>query len=106
MAWIIATLDIMSSSNARDSTSLVVKKSPLVSHVLPPQKDLVASRDGGALATSNDGGSTGTGTGECLPELPEGGLPVATTGHGNDLQAGYSSLPIENGYSNQVDTIQ
>jgi len=44
------------------------------------------------------------GAGECLPEWPEGGLPIATTSHRNDLQAESGSLPVENVFGIQVDT--
>jgi hypothetical protein len=107
MARIVATLencDIMSSSNARDSESFVVGKSPLMNFVLSPRDKFVASCDGSALVTSNDDGPTGAGSGICLPELPEGGLPEATTSHRVDLQAGYGSLPVENAYGKEVDT--
>jgi hypothetical protein len=106
VAQIVATLenfDIMSSSNARDSESFVVGKSALVNFVLSPCDKFVASCEGSALATSNDGGLTGACSGECLPLLPEGGLPVATTSHRDDLQAGYVSRPVANGYGKQVD---
>jgi len=47
------------------------------------------------------------GAGECQPELPEGGLPVATTSQGNDLQVAESgSPPVENKFGTQVDTHQ
>jgi hypothetical protein len=99
MARIISTLqdyDVMSSSNACDSCRRWSEKPPLVNFVLSPRDKFVASCDGSALATSNDDGPTGAGSGECLPELPEGGLPVATTSHRDDLQAGCGSLPVEN----------
>jgi hypothetical protein len=70
MARIVATLqdyDIMSSSNARDSCRRWSEKSPLVNFLLSPRDKFVASCDGSALATSNDGGPTGAGSGECLP---------------------------------------
>ena len=41
--------------------------------------------------------------GECLPELPEGGLPAKTTSPRSDLQAISSSLPVENRFGTQVD---
>jgi hypothetical protein len=37
--------------------------------------------------------------------VPERGLLVATTCHGNDLQTESGSLPVENTCGNQVDTI-
>ena len=46
------------------------------------------------------------GEGECQTELPEGGLPVATTSHRDDLLAESSSLPVENIFVTQVDTHQ
>jgi hypothetical protein len=32
-------------------------------------------------------------------------VPVATTSHRDDLQAGSGSLPVENSYGNHVDTL-
>jgi len=47
------------------------------------------------------------GAGECQPELPEGGLTLATTSHRDDLQAAESSsFPVENIFGTQVDTHQ
>jgi hypothetical protein len=37
---------------------------------------------------------------------PEGRFPVATTSHTDDLQKGCGSLPVENVYGNQFDTIR
>ena len=107
VARIVATLENeMSSSNARGSPPLLVKEkgSPLVDFVSPPLEAIVASCDGSVAAPSNGGGPAGTGTGEYLSEWPEGGLPVATASHRDDLQAEYGSLPVENGYGIQVDT--
>jgi hypothetical protein len=53
MARIVATLencDMMSSSNARDLPSFVVRESPLVNFALTPRNEFVASCDGSALA--------------------------------------------------------
>jgi len=68
--------------------------------------DGVANSNGNAPVTYSDGGFLKVGTGECLPELPEGGLRIATTSQGNDLQAESRSLPVENGYGKQVDTFR
>jgi hypothetical protein len=104
IARIVATLELMSSSNARDSPSFVVTKSPML---LPPRNEFVASCDGSAVALCNvEDGLTGAGIGECQAECPEGGLPVATTGHGVDLQAELDSHPVENVDGNQVDITQ
>jgi len=47
------------------------------------------------------------GTGEDLPELPEGCLPHATTRHRNDIQIEISRAPpVENEIGTQVDTTQ
>jgi hypothetical protein len=103
MARIVATLkncNIMSTSNARSSAPLV-GKSPLV---VSPQKKLVASSDISAFVASSDDGILKVGSGECLPELPKGGLPVAANNHRDDLQAEDSSPPVENRFGNQVDT--
>jgi hypothetical protein len=107
MARIVATLENcdVSSLNASGSEPYVVaEKSPLVECVFSPHDKFVASRDGSAFVTSSDDGVLKAGSGECLPELPGGGLPVATTGHRDDLQAESSSLPVENICGNQVDT--
>jgi hypothetical protein len=74
--------------------------------VVSPHDKFVASSDGSAVVIRDVDGILDAGSGECLPELPEGGSPVAATDHRDDLQAGDSSLPIENKYGNQVDTIQ
>jgi len=67
-------------------------------------KSFVASSSATRPVTKNDGGFLKVGSGECLPELPEGGLPVVTTCHRDDLQVESSSLPVENGIGIQVDT--
>jgi len=74
MARIVAMLENcdMSSSNVR-SSELLVGKSPLV---VSPHDKFVASSDGSVFITSSDNGILKAGSGECLPELPEGGLPV------------------------------
>ena len=108
VAWRVATLDgIMSSMNAGGSPPFMVNmvKSPLVVSVFSPRDKFVASSDG--VASSN--GSTlvleqDSSSGECLPELPEGGLTVATTCRRDNLQAESSSLPVENRFGTQVDT--
>ena len=117
MAQLVATLEScnMSSSNVSGSPPFVVNsgKSPLVTcnsmlsspDVFPCNK-FIASCDGSVLTISNDDGLTGSGTGECMPELPEGNLPVATTSHRNDLQAECGSFPVDNRRGRQVDTQQ
>jgi len=83
----------------------VVRKSPLepLEIVSSPRGKCVARNDGSAFVTIR--GDSKAGLGECLPELPEGGLPTTTTSHGNELQAVSSSLPVENEIGKQVDTI-
>jgi len=68
--------------------------------------DGVANSNGNALVTCSDGGLLTVGSGECLPELPGDGLPEAATSHRNELQAESSSLAVQNGHGNQVDTFQ
>ena len=118
MARIVATLEHcgnMSSSDVGGSSPLVVnvKKSPLVVSIVSPYEKCVASSDGSERVAGCDGnlivthGGNGfpkAGSGECLPEVPEGCLPVAATSHRDDLQAGRGSLPVANQIGNQVDT--
>jgi len=68
--------------------------------------DNVAGSDVGVFAPRNDGRSTVASAGECLPELPDDSLQVATISRGKDLQAGSSSLPVENRCGTQADTTQ
>jgi hypothetical protein len=80
MARLVATLEsggYVSSSNAGGSPPFVVSsgKSPLVVSVTSPHDKL------------KDDESSQTGTGECLPELPEGGVQVAATRQRDDLRA-------------------
>jgi len=108
-ARIVATLDVcgfMSSSNASGSDPPVVGKSPLVEIKESPRDKFIVSSDGNAPVTSSDGGFLQVVSGECLPELPESGAPVAATCHRDDIQAESGSLPVENRYGNQVDTLQ
>jgi len=46
------------------------------------------------------------GAGECLPELPDDSLQVATISRGKDLLPGSSSLPVENRCGIRADTTQ
>jgi hypothetical protein len=88
----------MSSSNVGGSPPFVVnvKKSPLVKAVVSPRDKFVASSDGCASVTSSNDGLFKAGSGECLPEMPDSGLPVAVSRHRDDLQVQGSSLPVEN----------
>ena len=131
MARVVATLDNnMSSSNANGSDPYMVKeKSSLVQLKSSPRNKFVVNNDGIMLVPEQDSGflSVGSsidaeygprrnptyrggmavgGAGEYQPELPEGGLPIATTSHRDDLQAESSSLPVENIFGTQVDTHQ
>jgi len=106
MARIVSTLqDNMSSSNTGGAPPLVVEKSPLepLKSVSSPRGKFVTRSDGNAFDTIRSDSKNGSG--ECLPELPEGSLLATTTSHMNDLQAASSSLPVENRIDNQVDTI-
>jgi hypothetical protein len=67
---------------------------------------IVATLDASCLDPPVAGKSPLVGSGECLRELPEGDLPVAIACHRDDLQAESGSLPVENIYGNQVDTLQ
>ena len=105
MARRVATLqDNMSSSNTGGSPPLVVGKSRLepLESVSSPRGKFVTRSDGNAFDTIRSDSKNGSG--ECLPELPEGGLLVKTTSLRNDLQAMSSSLPVENRFGTQVDT--
>ena len=64
----------------------------------------VAISDGSAFVTTPGDSVSKAGSGECLPELPQGGLSATTTSHRNDLQEESSSLPVENSIGTQVDT--
>ena len=46
-----------------------------------------------------------TGSGECLPKLPEGGLLSTATDRVSHLQCKHGSRPVENIFGTQVDTI-
>jgi hypothetical protein len=110
IARIVATLDCgnMSSSDASGSDMPVVEKSSLVNINIkrPPSEKCVVGSDGIMLVTSCDNGFLNVGSGECLPELPESGAPVAATCHGDDLQEVNGSHPVENRNGKQVDTPQ
>ena len=124
-ARVVAMLEsnIMSSSNVSGLPPSVVnlEKSPLsciagsdsvAGSDVPPRisciagSDNVAGSDVGVFAPRNDGGSTVAGAGECLPELPDDSLQVATISRGKDLLAGSSSLPVENRCGKRADTTQ
>jgi hypothetical protein len=103
MAPIVATLEkcnIVNSLNARGSEPLV-GKSPLV---VSPQNKFIESSDSSALVACSDDGILKAGSGECLPELPEGGLPVAATDHKVDLEVEDVSPTVEKRFGNQADT--
>ena len=115
MARIVATTDvcdITSSTNASVLDPPVFGKSPLVKIKVPSHDKFVAGSDGvansngNAPVTCSDGGLLTVGSGECLPELPEGGLTVAATIQRKVLQAESIYLAVENGHGNQVDTFQ
>jgi hypothetical protein len=73
---------------------VVTKMSILVDVMCSPPECFVAGCDSRKFVTGSDGVVLKTGSGECLPELPEGGLPVATTSRGNDLQTVKGSRPV------------
>jgi hypothetical protein len=106
MARVVTTMENCDSSvNVGGFTPVCgqCNKSPLVESVFSPR--FVANGDGcPAGSPTGVGGFLKVGSGECLPELPEGGRSVATIRHRDDLQAENSSLPVENGNGNQVDT--
>jgi len=109
LARVVATLDSnVSSMNAGGLYPYMVNlKSSLVQHMFSPRDKsdkFVISCNGCSPVTEYDGGFLKVGTGECLPELPQGVLPVGTTSPGDDLQAESSSLPVENIFGTQVDT--
>ena len=106
MARIVATLDVCDASNASGLDPPVAGKSPLVKVKESPHDHFVSGSDDNAPVTSSDGGFLKVGSGECLPELLKSGAPVAVTCHKGDLQAESSSLPVENRYGKQVDTLQ
>jgi hypothetical protein len=106
MVRIVATVEVCDASNTSGLDPPVTEKSPSVKFEESPRDKFVASSNGNAPVTSSDGGFLKVGSGECLRGLPEGGSPVATTSHGDDLQAESSSLPVENVYGKQVDTLQ
>jgi hypothetical protein len=89
----------MSSSNARGSEPLV-GKFPLM---VCPDDRFVANSDGSRFVSSSGDGIFKAGSGECLPELPEGGSPVATTDNRDDVQAERFS-PVGKKFGNQVET--
>jgi hypothetical protein len=80
-----------------------IKKSPLVESVFSPRDVVRDSRDDRNAVALRGDGISGAGTGECLPESPGGGMPVAITDHRDDLQAEHNPLPVETGINIQVD---
>ena len=111
----------MSSTDAGSSPPYMVNivKSPLVKSAFSPHNKFVASRGSCTHVPEQDCGFLNVGShlqmrkmavgwmGEDLPELPEGGLPHATTRRRNDLQLEISpSPPVENEIGIQVDTTQ
>jgi hypothetical protein len=107
MARVVATVqDNVSSSNVSGSPPYVndLRKSQLAEFVFSPQGKFVAGSDGSIGVAADVTSSNGkAGSGECLPQLPEGGLLVAVTSQGNDLQAEGGSRPVENQFGIQVD---
>ena len=107
IARVVATLqgnELFKSANG--CPYVVNKKSSLVELVVSPLDKcdtFVAGSDGDIAAdvTSSNGEA---GSGECLPQMPEGGLSDTATSHGDDLQAREGSRPVENQFGNQVDT--
>jgi hypothetical protein len=96
MARLVATLEVYkSSSDARVSEPLV-GKSPLAVSVSPSCVNIASS----------DGKNQITGSGETLPEEPEGGLLTLTTVKQSDLQTQCNSLPVESKVGNGVGTPQ
>jgi len=85
------------------------KKSSLVESVFFPFSKVntcntFVARSDEDIAADVSSSNGKAGTGECLPQMPEGGLPYASTSRGNDLQASEEdSRPVENP-GNQVDT--
>ena len=112
LARIIAMLENYKSSlNVGSSAPFMVntEKSSLEQFAFSPRdktKRLVASCNECSLVTRDDGGFLNVGSGECLPKVPEGGLPAATTSRKNDLHAESHSHPVENKFGTQVDTLQ
>ena len=124
MVRVVATLN----ANVLD-LYMFKEKSSLVQLKSSPRNKFVVNNDGSMLVPEQDSGFLNVGSsidaeygprrnptyrcgmalggaGECQPELPEGGLPVATTSHRDDLQAESSSLPVENIFGTQDDTHQ
>jgi len=106
MARIVATLSNCDASNASGLGPPVVGKSPLVIKRISPCKTVVPEIVDDTFVTDSRDGFLNVGAGECLSELPDSGLRVVTASLERDLQAVFSSLPVENGYENQVDTLK
>jgi hypothetical protein len=85
------------------------QKSPLevIEVESSPHVKSVVKKNDSAFPSAAISGDRKAGSGECLPELPDGGygLPSTTTSHRIDLQAKDSSLPVENRFGIQVDTL-
>jgi len=113
MARIVATLNECSERSLRMPAVAVCgepttrgqkEKSSLVKSVFPPPSEIVEKQIGHE-DRSSDNCVLETGAGECLSELPEGGLLDTTTDRRTDLQCEYSSRPVENILGNQIDTV-
>jgi len=106
MARIVATLSNCDASNASGLGPPVVGKSPLVIERISPCETVVPEIIDDTFVTDSIDGFLKVGAGECLSELPDSGSRVVTTSLEKDLQAVVSSLPVENVYDNQVDTLK
>ena len=106
MARIVATLSNCDASNASGLGPPVVGKSPLVIERISPCETVVPKVVGDTFVTGSNDGFLNVGAGECLSELLDSGLRGVTTSLERGLQAVVSSLPVENGYDNQVDTLK
>jgi len=111
MARVVATLQgNVSSSKVLPvyCPDVVHRMSSLVESVFSPLGILntcdtfVAGSDGD-IAADVTSSNEEAGMGECLPQMPGGGLSDTTTSQGNDLQAEEGSRPVENP-GNRVDT--
>ena len=98
----------MSSSDAnRFGAVCGQRKSPLVKSVFSPRvphEKFVTSGDDCSRSPEVTG-VLKVGSGECLQKLPDSDCS-AVTSHRDDLQARCRSLPVENRFGNQVDTIK
>jgi hypothetical protein len=85
-----------------------IEKSSLVHFAFSPHDKTkrIVARCSGSLVTRDDGGFLNVGSGECLPNVPEGGLTVVTTSRKDDLHAESRSDPVENKFGTQVEALQ